>query len=193
MAEKSQSGTRTHGVTTGFGSTSNRGTNKTSDLQAELIRFLNAGVIGKEHLPVSHAKAAMLVRTNMLMKGYSGIRWDLLEALSKLMNSNLIPKLPLRGTVSGDLIPLSYVAGVLTGQQNCKVLTPEGKEISSIDALKRIGMEAPFELQAKSELPWHLQCAMLQTYLVFYLFFFLLFLVRLSKGILSSPIHSLTG
>ncbi|KAJ3691234.1 hypothetical protein LUZ61_020398 [Rhynchospora tenuis] len=152
MGEKSQSGTGTHGVTTGFGSTSNRRTNKTSDLQSELIRFLNAGVIVKEHLPVSHAKAAILVRTNMLMKGYSSIRWDLLEAMTKLMNSNLIPKLPLRGTISGDLLPLSYVAGVLTGRQNCKVLTPEGEEILSTDALKRIGIEAPFDLQAKEGL-----------------------------------------
>jgi phenylalanine ammonia-lyase len=152
MADKSQSGTGTHGVTTRFGSTSNRSTNKTSGLQAELIRFLNTGVVGKDHLPVSHAKAAMLIRTNMLMKGYSGIRWDLLEAMIMLINSNLIPKLPLRGTISGDLIPLSYVAGVLTGRHNCKVLTPEGKEISSIEALKQIGIEVPFELQAKEGL-----------------------------------------
>ncbi|KAI3943988.1 hypothetical protein MKW92_031508 [Papaver armeniacum] len=127
---------------------------KTADLQTELIRFLNAGVIGKEFLPTSYSKIAMLVRTNTLMQGYSGIRWEVLEGMSKLMNENLIPKMPLRGTVSasGDAVLLSYVAGLLTGRHNSQVMTPEGDVITSLKALKRAGIPAPFELQAKEGL-----------------------------------------
>ncbi|KAG9457724.1 hypothetical protein H6P81_002232 [Aristolochia fimbriata] len=154
VPDKIARGADIYGITTGFGSTCHRRTHKTAELQTELIRFHNAGVLGRDPLPRGYAKAAMLVRTNSLLRGYSGIRFEILDAMAKLMNENLIPKLPLRGTVtaSGDLLPLSYIAGLLIGRHNSRVVTGDGEEITSSEALKRAGIPCPFELRAKEGL-----------------------------------------
>lgn len=143
-----------YGVTTGFGATSRLRTQKTAELQNELIRFLNAGLTNKECLSPGLTRASMVVRTNALLQGYSGIRFEVLEVLTDLVNANLTPKVPLRGTItaSGDLVPLSYIAGALIGRHNSRVVTAHGTEISAVQALQRVGRSEPLSLQAKEGL-----------------------------------------
>jgi histidine ammonia-lyase len=63
-------------------------------------------------------RATMVLRANVLAKGFSGIRLETLELLLSLLNHGVHPVVPSRGSVgaSGDLAPLAHLALVLIGE-----------------------------------------------------------------------------
>ncbi|MCG8611716.1 MAG: aromatic amino acid ammonia-lyase [Pseudomonadales bacterium] len=108
-----------YGVTTGYGDSCSVKIplDIVSDLPINLTRFHGCGL--GDYLSEAQARAVMAVRLNSLCQGYSGVSWELLDQLVQFINSGIIPRIPQEGSVgaSGDLTPLSYVAGALIGER----------------------------------------------------------------------------
>jgi histidine ammonia-lyase len=136
-----------YGVTTGFGAFRDRFI--TADQAAQLQRnMLMSHAVGVgEPLPEPTVRAMMLIRTNTLAKGYSGIRLETLQALLALLNRGVHPIVPQQGSVgaSGDLAPLAHMALVLIGEGEAMYT---GQRMSGAAALQRTGLK-PVTLVAK--------------------------------------------
>ena len=139
-----------YGVTTGFGESNIRQISgrKSDELQKNLIRFLGAGT-GRCAEP-DVVRATMAIRANSLARGCSGVRVELIRLLVDCLGSDILPLIPERGSVgaSGDLIPLSYLAALLTGVGNCRYRT---KIEPAADILRLCGLQ-PVTLEAKEGL-----------------------------------------
>lgn len=61
-------------------------------------------------------RAALLIRANTLAKGFSGIRPGVIDSLIQVLNADLYPAVPEKGSVgaSGDLAPLSHLVLVIS-------------------------------------------------------------------------------
>lgn len=139
-----------YGVNTGFGFMKDRkiSPDELGQLQVNLIRSHAAGV--GEPLPISVVRAMMLLRINSLVKGFSGVRTDVVDLLVELLNRGVHPVIPSQGSVgaSGDLAPLSHLALVLIGEGTAEY---KGMILPGGDALEAAGL-TPIALGAKEGL-----------------------------------------
>ena len=107
-----------YGVTTGFGKLSDIAIppDRLAELQVNLVRSHATGV--GPLLPEREVRAMMLLRANVIAKGYSGARADLAELLCAMLDAGLYPPVPEQGSVgaSGDLAPLAHLALSLIGE-----------------------------------------------------------------------------
>ena len=104
-------------------------------------------------MPRDWVKGTMLVRGNTIARGHSAVSLHAIETVFTLLRYGMTPVIPLRGSISasGDLSPLSYVAGSITGNPDIYVQTPSSDIISAKEALDRVGV-APIVLGPKEGL-----------------------------------------
>jgi histidine ammonia-lyase len=142
--------TPTYGINTGFGTLAEVSIPKADlrKLQRNLILSHAAGTGAP--LPVPEVRALMLLRANVLAGGYSGIRETTLDLLMDMLQRDVIPVVPEKGSVgaSGDLAPLAHLALVLIGEGEAFA---GGKRVSGREALAGAGLK-PVVLEAKEGL-----------------------------------------
>ncbi len=143
-------GDTVYGVNTGFGQLASV---RVSDdelvhLQENLVRSHAVGV--GEDLDDDCVRLIMLMKVIALAEGFSGVRLKLVETLCALINANIYPKIPSRGSVgaSGDLAPLAHMAGALIGIGEVRV---DGNLVPAPIALREAGIE-PIRLAPKEGL-----------------------------------------
>ncbi|WP_163122539.1 HAL/PAL/TAL family ammonia-lyase [Acinetobacter portensis] len=109
-----------YGVTTGYGDSClvEIPAHQVNELPLHLSRFHGCGL--GQNLDLVTARAVVVTRLCSLARGYSGVSHALLERLAWILNENVIPVIPSEGSVgaSGDLTPLSYIAGALVGERD---------------------------------------------------------------------------
>ena len=145
-----ETGQTVYGVNTGFGKLADVRipAGSLAQLQTNLVRSHACGL--GEPLSEAESRAMLLLRANVLAKGLSGIRTELLQLLVAMLNAGVHPIIPAKGSVgaSGDLAPLAHLALVVIGEGEAVY---QGRRQPGAEALTAAGL-APLPLAAKEGL-----------------------------------------
>ena len=146
-------GTPIYGVTTGFGGMSDVPVplEMASASQNNLLSFLATGT--GSPIDVRHTRAAMALRANVLMQGCSGVRLELIQRMVDFLNLDAIPEVCELGSIgaSGDLVPLSTIARVITGHDLEAKVSLGGKTTRCGEVVSQLGL-SPIKLKPKEGL-----------------------------------------
>ncbi len=139
-----------YGINTGFGKLARVQIphDQLEQLQANLVRSHAAGV--GPLLDDATVRLILVLKIASLARGYSGVRWEVLQALVAVYNAQVWPCIPSQGSVgaSGDLAPLAHLTLAAMGEGSVRV---DGKLLPAAQALKDAGI-APIRLAAKEGL-----------------------------------------
>ncbi|MGF1593571.1 MAG: histidine ammonia-lyase [Kiloniellaceae bacterium] len=143
-------GRRVYGINTGFGSLARQtiSSDQVAELQTRLVLSHSVGVGAP--LDDRVVRLVLLLKINALSRGHSGIRGEVVDRLVQLLNEELYPVIPAKGSVgaSGDLAPLAHLSAVLLGHGE---ISHQGQRRPAAEVLPEYGV-APIELAAKEGL-----------------------------------------
>ena len=139
-----------YGINTGFGLLAKT---RISDDQLELLQrnlIISHSVGTGDALPADVVRLIMVMKVASLAQGVSGVRRLVVDSLLGLINNQITPYIPAKGSVgaSGDLAPLSHMTLAIMGEGQVFV---KDKLVSAADALAQHGLE-PITLAAKEGL-----------------------------------------
>jgi len=139
VEEALRQGEKIYGVTTGFGLLCDQliSLQQIEDLQRNLIRSHSVGV--GPLFDEATTRAVMVLRGNVIAKGYSGVRLEVLKRLGEMINKGVHPLIPEQGSVgaSGDLAPLAHLTSVLIGEGEAIY---KGRRMPGKEAMKNAGI-----------------------------------------------------
>ncbi len=145
-----EAGTAVYGVTTGFGQLESIriSPQDAAQLQVNLVRSHAVG--SGPPLPEEIVRGMMLLLAASLARGHSGVRAEVVELVLALLDRDVTPVIPSKGSVgsSGDLAPLAHLALVLIGEGEAVV---DGASLPGREALARARLR-PLSLTAKEGL-----------------------------------------
>ena len=152
-----QSGVPTYGINTGFGTLAEVSIPKGElrRLQRNLILSHAAGT-GRPLSP-REVRALIVLRANVLSRGLSGVREEVLDLMLELYRREVLPVVPEKGSVgaSGDVAPLAQRALVLIGEGQALAALDDkargDKRTPGAQALAAAGL-SPLILEAKDGL-----------------------------------------
>jgi histidine ammonia-lyase len=139
-----------YGVNTGFGSLARTriDASRLAELQRALVLSHAAGT--GPLLDDAVVRLVIALKIAALARGYSGVRYDVVEALEKMLVAGVTPCIPGQGSVgaSGDLAPLAHLAALLIGEGTARL---GGRVLDARAALAVAGI-VPLELAPKEGL-----------------------------------------
>ncbi|MFO0874579.1 MAG: aromatic amino acid lyase [Phycisphaerales bacterium] len=128
LMRRLEAGEAMYGINTGFGSPrgSGSGSRGASKRPAELVRLARRG---RGRVPAARRRAGDHGRARRgLARGVSGVRPECVDAILGLLDHDIVPVVPSRGSVgaSGDLAPLAHIALALIGEGRSSYAGVEG-------------------------------------------------------------------
>ena len=143
-------GETVYGVNTGFGllASTSISPDNLKALQRNLVLSHSAGT--GPLLDDATVRLILALKIAALAQGYSGVRWSLIEAMLRVLEAEVYPCMPAKGSVgaSGDLAPLAHLSAALIGVGEAR---HRGEVLPAAEGLRRAGL-SPFELGPKEGL-----------------------------------------